>query len=252
MPASISDFPIAIIESKDLETALTSSPTQPAVTANNTQTVIDNGGNRAPDPQPPAASRPTAAVYSPDGIDLVFVQGNGGIKDFYIGKFEITQAQWQSVMGNNPSMFKGENLPVENISWHDAQEFISRLNKATGKEYRLPTEEEWDYAARGGNKSIGYTYSGSEDINDVAWHIGNSNRKTNPVGAKKPNELGIHDMSGNVWEWCENLFSSGSTSRTLRGGSWFSSKGDNRITNRSSASPNAKNNSRGLRVVLPK
>ena len=128
------------------------------------------------------------------------------LSDYYIGKYQVTQKQWEAVMGNNPSELKGDNLPVENVSWYDAQEFIHRLNEITGKNYRLPTEAEWEYAARGGNKSQGYKYSGSNNINDVAWYVDNSDLKTHPVGTKQPNELSIYDMSGNVSEWCNDWY----------------------------------------------
>ena len=116
-----------------------------------------------------------------------------------IGKYEVTQALWKAVMENNPSGFKGDNLPVECVSWYDCQKFISKLNRITGKKFRLPTEAEWEYAARGGKKSRGYQYSGSNNISDVAWYIINSGDKTHAVGTKQGNELGIYDMSGNVW-----------------------------------------------------
>jgi formylglycine-generating enzyme required for sulfatase activity len=121
------------------------------------------------------------------------------LSSFNIGKFEVTQAQWRAVMGNNPSDFKGcDNCPVENVNWNYVQEYISKLNIQTGKNYRLPTEAEWEYAAKGGKHSKGYAYSGSNDINDVAWYDGNSDRKTHEVGKKLANEIGIFDMSGNV------------------------------------------------------
>ena len=156
------------------------------------------------------------------------------LSNYYIGKYEVTQAQWEMVMGTNPSYFRGPNLPVDNVSWDDVQEFIRRLNAMTGKSYRLPTEAEWEYAARGGNKRLGYKYSGSNDVESVAWYSGNSGFETHPVGTKAANELGIHDMSGNVYEWCSDWYgdysdgsqtnprgpSSGSF-RVLRGGSWF-------------------------------
>ena len=126
--------------------------------------------------------------------------------DYYIGKYEVTQALWQAVMGNNPSEFKGDNLPVENVNWNDCQKFISKLNLITGKTFRLPTEAEWEYAARGGNKSRGYQYSGSNNLSDVAWYDDNSGNKTHAVGTKQPNELGIYDMSGNVLEWCQDRY----------------------------------------------
>jgi len=152
-------------------------------------------------------------------IEMVFVQGNGTINDFNIGKFEVTQGQWRAVMGRNPSANQsGDNYPVEQVNWNEARDFITRLNALTGKNYRLPTQREWEYAARGGNKSQNFAFSGSNNVNDVAWYNDNSNRRTNPVGSKQPNELGIHDMSGNVWEWCED--SSAGSMRAIRGGGW--------------------------------
>jgi formylglycine-generating enzyme required for sulfatase activity len=109
-------------------------------------------------------------------------------------------------MGSNPSHFKGNNLPVENVSWNDVQEFIRKLNQQTGKRYRLPTEAEWEYAARGGSQGSSTKYAGSNSIGDVAWYDGNSGNKTQPVGQKRPNELGLYDMSGNVWEWCADWY----------------------------------------------
>ena len=154
--------------------------------------------------------------------------------DYYMGKYEVTQALWEVVMGSNPSNFKGDNLPVEEVSWNDCQEFISKLNSMTGRKFRLPTEAEWEYAARGGKKSRGYQYSGSNSISDVAWYSGNSGRVTHPVGTKHANELGIYDMTGNVWEWCQDWFDSYSSSsqtnptgadsgsiRVKRGGGWY-------------------------------
>jgi formylglycine-generating enzyme required for sulfatase activity len=161
------------------------------------------------------------------------------VGNFLIGRYEVTQKQWVKIMGKNPSYFsgkKGENLPVEGVSWNEVQEFISRLNVATGKRYRLPTEAEWEYAARGGLKSKGYMYSGSDDIDVVAWYDKSGDIKrtknrdgksTNPVGTKAPNELGIYDMSGNVTEWVNDKFwyydgsrSSTGDARVGRGGSW--------------------------------
>jgi biotin carboxyl carrier protein len=156
------------------------------------------------------------------------------LSTFSIGKYPVTQAQWQAVMSNNPSHFKGNNLPVEKVTWDDCQAFIEKLNKKTGKKYRLPTEAEWEFAAAGGNQSKGYLYSGSNSGDEVAWYNSNSESKTHPVGTKKANELGIHDMSGNVWEWCQDWYGAYEStpaitnptggikglSRIARGGSW--------------------------------
>jgi len=184
------------------------------------------------------------------------------LSDFYIGKYEVTQAQWREVMGNNPSRFKGDNLPVESVSWHDVQEYITRLNNITGKKYRLPTEAEWEFAARGGNKSGGYQYSGSNAINDVAWYQGNSNQSTHPVGTKSSNELGIHDMTGNVWEWCSDWYgyyssnaqinpqgpSSGSH-RISRGSSWEYTVMMARVLTRQGNSPDTLGSTIGFRLA---
>ena len=155
------------------------------------------------------------------------------LSGYYIGKTEVTQSLWKAVMGSNPSRFKGDNLPVENVSWDDCQEFIGKLNSMTGQNFRLPTEAEWEFACRGGNNSRGYKYSGSNYIDNVAWYYGNSGEKTLPVATKSPNELGIYDMSGNVWEWCSDWYGDYSSSaqtnpkgpydgsyRVSRGGGW--------------------------------
>ncbi|MDY4535955.1 MAG: formylglycine-generating enzyme family protein [Sodaliphilus sp.] len=155
------------------------------------------------------------------------------LSGYYIGKTEVTQALWKAVMGSNPSYWKGDNLPVEQVSWDDCQEFIRKLNALTGQNFRLPTEAEWEFACRGGNNSRGYKYSGSNYIDNVAWYGDNSGDKTHPVATKLPNELGIYDMSGNVWEWCSDWYdkySSGAQTnpkgpydgsrRVRRGGSW--------------------------------
>ena len=183
--------------------------------------------------------------------------------NYYIGKYEVTQALWQAVMGSNPSGFKGDNLPVEEVSWNECQDFISKLNAMTGKRFRLPTEAEWEYAARGGNKSRGYQYSGSNTIGDVAWYDGNSGSKTHAVGTKQPNELGIYDMAGNVWEWCEDWKGSYSSSpqtnptgavsgsyRVRRGGSWLSSARYCQSSYRDSNTPVCRYSELGLRLVL--
>ncbi len=183
--------------------------------------------------------------------------------NYYIGKYEVTQALWQAVMGSNPSYFKGDDLPVEQVSWNDCQDFISKLNAMTGKRFRLPSEAEWEYAARGGKKSRGYQYSGSNTLGDVAWYEGNSGSKTHAVGTKQPNELGIYDMTGNVLEWCQDWYDSYSSSpqtnptgavsgsfRVLCGGSWGNSAGYCRSSCRGSNTPGSRNNFLGLRLVL--
>ncbi len=129
------------------------------------------------------------------------------LKSFEIGKYEVTQAQWKAVMGGaNPSNWIGDSLPVERVSWNDVQTFITKLNEQTGKTYRLLTEAEWEFAARGGNSSNGYTYIGGDSIKEVAWYSNNSSSKTHAVGNKKSNELGIYDMAGNVSEWCNDWY----------------------------------------------
>lgn len=185
------------------------------------------------------------------------------LSSYHIGETEVTQALWQAVMGGNPSYFKGDNLPVEQVSWDDCQAFISRLNKLTGRNFRLPTEAEWEFAARGGNKSRGTEYSGSSNIDDCAWYDDNSGNKTHPVATKQPNELGIYDMSGNVWEWCSDWYgkyssdaqtnptgpASGSC-RVIRGGSWGSSATYCRVTFRNCYAPGFRNGNLGLRLVF--
>ena len=183
--------------------------------------------------------------------------------DYYMGKYEVTQALWQAVMGNNPSKFKGDNLPVESVSWKDCQKFISKLNKKTGRKFRLPPEAEWEYAARGGKKSRGYQYSGSSNISDVAWYAGNSSNKTHPVGTKQANELGLYDLSGNVWEWCQDCHGSyvsssqtnpiganSGSKRVSRGGSWYYNARCCRSSYRYCDAPDYRFNYIGLRLVL--
>ena len=185
------------------------------------------------------------------------------LSGYYIGKTEVTQALWKAVMGSNPSEFKGDNLPVENVSWYDCQEFIRKLNSLTGQHFRLPTEAEWEFACRGGNNSLGYKYSGSDNIDNVAWYDGNSGDKTHPVATKSANELGIYDMSGNVWEWCCDWYgdyTSGALTNpngpesgslcVLRGGCRRYSAGDCRSSNRLSDVPTGRGGYLGLRLAL--
>lgn len=185
------------------------------------------------------------------------------LSGYYIGETEVTQEMWQAVMGSNPSEFKGDNLPVERVSWDDCQEFISKLNQKTGRRFALPTEAQWEFAARGGNKSQGYKYSGSNNIDDVAWYWNNSSEQTHPVGTKMANELGLYDMSGNVWEWCADCYGSYSPSsqtdpvgpstgavRVYRGSSWSYNAGYCRSTYRGRNSPDYRGDDLGIRLVL--
>jgi sulfatase modifying factor 1 len=165
------------------------------------------------------------------------------VGNFSIGQYEVTQADWKAVMGNNPSSFYGcDECPVETVSWQKVQEFITAANKKYGRKYRLPTEAEWEYAARGGNKSKTMTYAGSNTSDDVAWHNGNAGKKTHEVGTKIANELGLYDMSGNVFEWCSDPWgaypgcSSPKDERgslfVLRGGSWYFDTNYSRVASR--------------------
>ncbi|MCP4277627.1 MAG: formylglycine-generating enzyme family protein, partial [Gammaproteobacteria bacterium] len=170
----------------------------------------------------------------------------------------------KAVMGNNPSKFKGDNRPVETVSWKDVQTFITKLNQQTGKTYRLPTEAEWEYAARGGVSANSTTYAGSNTIGDVAWYDDNSGSKTHEVGGKQPNELGIYDMTGNIWEWCNDWYgnsyyssspadnpqgSSSDAYRVIRGGSWGYAARRCRVAYRSHFYPTRRADSIGFRLA---
>lgn len=190
------------------------------------------------------------------------------ISDFYVCKHEVTQAEWEIVMGSNPSFFKGRNLPVEQVSWEECREFIKRLNSATGKHYRLPTEAEWEYAARGGQKSQSSRYSGSDNAANAAWYDTNY---THDVMSKTPNELGLYDMSGNVCEWCSDWYDkdyyiknyhpmplknptgpSSGLSRVTRGGSWVTPAVECRVSARDDSRPDRRNKCIGFRLVRAK
>ncbi len=224
---------------------------------------------------------------SATGIQMVFVQGGcfqmgdtfgDGDSDekpvhqvcvdsFYIGKYEVTQGQWQKIMGNNPSRFSncGDNCPVEQVSWNDIQGFFRKLNASSGKNYRLPTEAEWEYAARSGGKKE--KYAGTDgSLDDYAWYSSNSGSKTHPVGQKRPNGLGIYDMSGNVWEWCndyygENYYSqsprnnpegpSSGSYRVLRGGGWGNIAAYTRAAYRNRSFPGIRDYGLGFRLAMP-
>ena len=186
------------------------------------------------------------------------------LSSYYIGETEVTQALWHAVMGSNPSYNKGGvDYPVETVSYDDCKNFISKLNSITGQNFRLPTEAEWEFAARGGNKSRGYMYAGSDNIGSVAWYTENSGYQTHPVKKKLPNELGLYDMSGNVREWCNDWFgtyssyvqnnpqgpNSGSC-RVYRGGSYYSRARYCRVSGRNDNTPSYSNSILGLRLAL--
>ncbi len=184
------------------------------------------------------------------------------LSDYMIGETEVTQELWKAVMGTNPSYFSGTQNPVEQVSWEDCQNFIAELNAMTGKKFRLPTEAEWEFAARGGNKSNGFKYSGSGSIDKVAWYDGNC-LKTHPVKQKQANELGIYDMSGNVYEWCQDWYGSYSSSaqtnptgpssgsrHVFRGGSWLNGAGSCRVSYRNFDTPTFTFSYLGLRLAL--
>ena len=230
-------------------------------------------------------ANPTSRDRRKSGLELVYVKGgeftmggqdnvdDGGpkgganadecphtmtVRGYSLGKFEVTQADWAAIMGNNPSYFQGcSECPVEQVSWNEVQEYIRKLNLKTGREYRLPTEAEWEYAARGGAKSKGYRYSGSDDPNEVAWYRENSGDSTHPVGELHPNELGIHDMSGNIWEWCSDFKKpypcdpKGKTfeSKVLRGGTWSHGADSVRTKDRNARSSDFRLRTLGFRLA---
>ena len=194
------------------------------------------------------------------------------LSDYYIGQTEVTQALWTAVMGNNPSLFKGDNRPAEGVSWDDCQAFVEKLNRLLssqlgGMRFVLPTEAQWEFAARGGNKSKGYKYAGSNNDDDVVWFCDNSYEQTHPVAQKKPNELGLYDMSGNVLEWCQDWYDdenyyrispennpqgpADGEERVTRGGSW----GDSayyycRVSCRNKHTPDFRDDYLGFRLCL--
>ena len=190
---------------------------------------------------------------------------------FSIGRYEVTQEEWAAVMGDNPSYFKGDKRPVECVSWDDCQVFLRKLNELTGKQFRLPTEAEWEFAARGGKFSRVYKFAGNNNLRGVAWFKENSFDKgesspdygTHPVGQKQANELGLHDMSGNVWEWCSDYYgdyasqaqtdpegASSGSGRVFRGGSWDFNAAYCRTAYRDGYSPGFRSNFLGFRLAL--
>lgn len=222
-------------------------------------------------------------VYTVNGVSFKMIAVKGGtfqmgsddwyynelpvhrvtLSDYYIGETEVTQELWSAVMGSNPSYFRGNmQRPVEQVSWDACQTFITKLNELTGETFRVPSEAQWEYAARGGNKSKGYIYSGSNTIDDVAWYSSNCSSTTHPVKTKAPNELGIYDMSGNVLEWCSDWYGDYSSaaqtdptgpatgsSHVSRGGSWDYDASYCRVANRISLAPTFSYNFLGLRLA---
>lgn len=209
-------------------------------------------------------------VYVPGGV---YTMGNEeigtkkvAVKGFYMGETEVTQSLWKELMGNNPSHFKGDNLPVESVSWDDCQEFIQKLNAKTGKKFRLPTEAEWEFAARGGKQSHGYEYAGSNTLDDVAWYFNNCGSltqskepRTHSVKSKQANELGLYDMTGNVWEWCSDPYQykeksanidAGSASKVVKGGSWFNSEFSCKVSFHYNFDPDSHSSTHGVRLVM--
>jgi formylglycine-generating enzyme required for sulfatase activity len=213
-------------------------------------------------------------------VDMVFVKGGTlqnkntsgtiAVGDFYIGKYEVTQKQWLDVMGSYPGTAPsstygvGDNFPMYYVSWNDAQTFITKLNAMNGggNNFRLPTEAEWEYAAKGGSSQQSYTYAGSNTVGDVAWYTSNSSSKTHAKETKVANSIGIYDMSGNVWEWCQDWVggsggegaipiptpTSGS-SRMNRGGSWYNVMSNCTVSYRSGSSPDDRNFDHGFRLA---
>ena len=188
------------------------------------------------------------------------------ISTFYLGKYEVTQKQWMDIMGSNPSDHSGcKDCPVESVSWNEVNIFISKLNEKTGLNFRLPTEAEWEYAAKGGRLPKGYRYSGSNRADDVAWYIDNSGYMTHPVGMKKPSELGLYDINGNVWEWTDDWTSftyyrespnenprgpAAGDCKVLRGGAYCYEKSYLRLTLRGHEFPDRKFNNLGFRLAM--
>ena len=278
---------LQITLSKEAMATQQSTVAQPAVAQ---QPVVQQPVIQQPVVQTPVTNSDNISIPVKDGISIEMVRVEAGTftmgatpemkspyddekpkhrvtltNDYYIGKYEVTQALWKAVMGDNPSKFKGENLPVEQVSWNDCQIFIGKLNNITGKTFRLPTEAEWEYAARGGKKSKGYRFSGSKDPYEVAWYISNSENKSHPIGSRQANELNIYDMSGNVSEWCQDTYSkyektsqinpigaSNELNRVIRGGSWIDNGWHCHSSDRGAQSPDWSHSSLGFRLALSK
>ncbi|MDD4929801.1 MAG: formylglycine-generating enzyme family protein [Gallionella sp.] len=185
-----------------------------------------------------------AGQVAPSIPQMVSIPG----QPYEIGKYEVTQAEWLSVMGDNPSEFKhcGKTCPVERVSWNDVQEYLRKLNGQTGRQYRLPTEAEWEYACFGGARS---DYCGGNTLDTLAWFSGNSGNTTHPAGQRQANGYGLYDMSGNVWEWMQDCADSSCAARALRGGSWFSYPKFLRAANRYYDAPGYRFNLTGFRLA---
>lgn len=189
-------------------------------------------------------------------------QRSVSISSFMLGRFPVTQGQWEKLMGNNPCYFKGKNLPVENVSYQDVLLFIDKLKAQTGKKFRLPTEAEWEYAAGAGPQDL--RYAGSNDLDRVGWYVENSGCRTHEVGLKLANAIGLHDMSGNVWEWTQDLYDehyaancsdtnpqgpTNGTEYVFRGGSWDREEAYCTVFNRCRNTPGYKSNNLGFRLA---
>ena len=214
-------------------------------------------------------SEPSEQTFNVNGVEFKMIKVEGGtfrmgatseqggdpfgfaepvhsvtLSGYYIGETEVTQELWEAVMGSNPSFFTGNNQrPVESVSWNDCQEFIKELNRLTGKKFRLPTEAEWEYAARGGkySKDYVYKYSGSNDADEVAWYYDNSGDETHPVKTKKANKLGLYDMSGNVWELCNDWYNKNYYRNSPQTNPTGPSEGEDRVARGGNCSLNVRN-----------
>ena len=279
-PQSVKEF-LALLDAG-------ASSSEPSRTSSNDGTAVVEEDATEILVEPVEPSESSAPVYYRDGVLVVngikypmvrvdggtFTMGDGGVfsdnrrhdvtlDGYSIGQYQVTQDVWEAVMGSNPSYFKGARKPVEYVSWDDCQDFIMKLNSMTGQNFRLPTEAEWEFAARGGNSSRGYKYSGSDNLDDVAWYDANSGNTPHDVGTKSPNELGIYDMSGNVCEWCCDWFARYSTEaqfnpkgpssgsyRVRRGGSWGSNAYYCLVSYRYYYTPDYRSSYIGLRLCL--
>ena len=262
----------------------TATITVESVTIKRTLAVTQNGVTPTPTPTPASQDR----SFTVGGVTFKMIRVEGGtftmggtseqgndawedespthrvtLSTYYVGETEVTQELWQAVMGSNPSYYSGGQRPVERVSWYDCQDFVNKLNALTDCNFHLPTEAQWEFAACGGNKSLGYKYAGSNVIDNVAWYYGNSADKTHDVAQKSPNELGLYDMSGNVWEWCQDWYGAYSSSsqvnptgpssgvnRVYRGGSLTLRAEGCRVSYRVDIQPSSTYTNLGFRLAL--